>query len=462
MHVVIDRNKKGWNFTLKEGETRIFSSTSPSPLFYGEYGDSYASPEAAFGACRMFLFRNAAIMDKVEGKSTMTEVQQGIVDGMVNRWNAFVARMKDIHHNHDNDDINSLQKTVPSLDKLLGDSATTIDSIISQIETDTSEEAALGEEKEYTEENVENEASVYLIRTCDKMKKMRNRLKTEFKEFLEVGALPEGPAPVPMEQTGSSRGMRKYASLLGDDPDLFADLIADIVELVRDALGGGYVRNIERTNVDGWVFMIRTPRGEYGVRIGDDALFRGVFPSGSTCAKYPYMSISFWNDVVKPSMSAVGHLLDLPSGYLLLPETVAAMVPLVEDDTRITDVLKAFNTGNGQKCACEVVTRRGRRTKGDMYCIRPHVSLSTSASTNLDERIGRLKNATMVKVVRPGSKYEGIAGAVDPERMKVRNDYLEVPVRIKFDTGLETEVWMSDEDVEVFMEGGGGVPQTVV
>ena len=46
--------------------------------------------------------------------------------------------------------------------------------------------------------------------------------------------------------------------------------------------------------------------------------------------------------------------------------------------------------------------------------------------------------------------------------MKVRNDYLEVPVRIKFDTGLETEVWMSDEDVEVFMEGGGGVPQTIV
>jgi len=463
MHAVIDKNKKGWNFTLKEGETNIFSSTSPHPLFYGEYGEFYESPESAFGACRMFLFRNASIMDKVEGKVTMDEVQQGIVDGMLHRWNAFVARMKDVRYNRDNEDVNSLQTMVPSLEKLLGDSSLTIDSIVSQIETDTSEEAALSGEKKYTENNSENEASVYLIRISNKMKKMRNRLKVDFKEFLESGALPEGPTPAPMEQVGgASTGMRKYASLLSRDPDLLAELVADTVELVRDALGGGYVRNIERSSEDGWIFMVKTPRGEFGVRIGDDALFRGMFPSGSTCTEYPYISIAFWNDIMKPSMSAVGHLLDLSSGHLLLPQTVASTVQVSDDGSKITDVLKSFNIRSGKKCACEVATRRGRRIKGDMYCIRPCSTLSASASTNLNDRINRLKNATMVTVVKPGSKYEGVAGAVDPERMKVRNDYLEVPVRIKFDTGLETEVWMSDEDVEVFMEGGSGVPQQIV
>jgi len=461
MHAVIDRKGTKWNFTLKQGETVIFSSSSPNPMFYGEYDRTYSSPEAAFGACRMLMFRNASIMDRVDGKKTMTEVQQGVVDGMVYRWNAFVARMKDIRHDEESNMDNRLYKTVPSLEKLLSDSIKTIDSVIPEIEGDTADSEVFDEKKKYTEHNVQNEASVYLIRIADKMKTMRSRLKKDFTAVLDVGALPEGPAPVPVKQTVALRGITRYAAILGDDPDLLANMLADTADAVKNSLGGGYVRHIERTCDDGWLFLVKTTRGEFGVRIGDDALFRGMFPAGTTCSKYPYMSLSFWNDVMKPAMGAVGHWFDPDTGYLMLPETVAASARVSDDDSRTADVLKAFNTKTGEKCACEIISKRGRHTKGDICRVRPCSTLSRAASTSLEARINRLKDATMVRVTAPGSKYYGVAGPMDPERMKVRNDYVEIPVRIQFDTGLETEVWMADEDVEVFMEGGDGTPQQI-
>lgn len=461
MHAVIDRCGKGWNFTLKQGDVVVYSSSSPSTLYYGEYEPFYDSPEAAFGACRMFMFRNAGVMDRVEGKETMTEVQQGIVDGMVHRWNAFIARMKDIRHDEENEQRNELQKTVPSLEKLLSDSIRTIDTIVPEIERDTSEEAVLEENREFDEKNVDNEASVYLLRLQEKMKKMRKRLKEDFNKILEKGALPEGPAPPPVEPTASARALTKHAGLLKEDPDLLANIMADHVEAVRDSLGGGYVRDISRKPDDGWLFLIKTTKGQFGVRIGDDAIFRGMFPAGRTCAEYPHMSLAFWNDILKPAMAAVGHWLDDASGHLVLPETVAASVETTEDGSKVVDVLKGFNTRTREKCACEMLSKRGRRVKGDMCRVRSRRLANVSASNNLEARIGRLKNATMAKVVDPDSKYQGIAGPVDPERMKVRNDYIEVPVRIKYDTGLETEIWMADDQIEVFMEGGDGTPQTI-
>jgi len=448
-------------FTLKQGETTIFSSSSPHPMFYGEYGDEYSSPEAAYGACRMFMFRNAAIMDMVGNKETMTEVQQGVVDGMMARYRAFRARMKEIRHDHNDEQGNSLQKTVPSLDKLLFDSVKVIDSIIPEIESDTSEVAALGGEKEYTEKNVDNEASVYLLRICEKMKKMRKALKTEFGDFLEAGALPEGPLPPPVKETASNTKMCRYASLLDDDPDLLADIIADHIESICSAEGGGHVRNIEKTCDSGWLFLVKTARGEFAVSIGDDALFRGLFPSGDTCRKYPFMSLGFWNDIMKPAVAAVGHWLDSQSGFLILPETAKISVPASNDGSKSVDVLKAFNTGTGSDSACEISLKRGKRTRGDLCCIRSVLLISTASAPNMESRLQKFKNATMVTVVKPGSKYNGIAGSIDPERMKVRNNYIEIPVRIKFDTGLETEVWMADDEVEVFMEGGNGIPEKI-
>lgn len=455
MDVVIDKSKKGWHFALKQGKTTIFSSSRPNPIFYGEYG-FYRSPEQAYGACKMMMFRNASVMEKVDGKVTMTEVQQGIVDGMLNRLNSFIVRLKEIRHDHENDDANSLQKTVPSLDKLISDSSKVISSIVSEIETNTSEVAALETGRVFTDKNVDNEASVYLLRIDRKMNRIKKRLKDDFAEFIEAGQLPEGPTPPPMESMGSSHGMCKYASLIKEDSDLLADIAADHVEKAVESLGSGHVRHIERTWDEGWSFLIKTARGEFCVRIGDDALFRGMFPAGKTCVEYPHMSLAFWNDIMKPVMNRIGHWLDSESGLLILPETVSDPESGTDDGSRVADVLKSFNIADGTKSACRVLSKRGRRVKGDLCRIQPIAILTVTASTNIESRVNALKDATMVMVTRPGSQYEGIAGSVDPERMKIRNDYIEIPVMIKFDTGLSTEVWMSDEDVEVYMGGGIG------
>ena len=80
-------------------------------------------------------------------------------------------------------------------------------------------------------------------------------------------------------------------------------------------------------------------------------------------------------------------------------------------------------------------------------------SYSKQMSDTVRANAQRLADASLVQIVKPSSKYNGMAGKVVTDGIKIRNDHVEFPVELEYDNGFRFTVWFTDDDVEIYLGG---------
>jgi hypothetical protein len=151
-----------------------------------------------------------------------------------------------------------------------------------------------------------------------------------------------------------------------------------------------------------------------------------------------------------PCLLAVGHLcpIDNPEVVLLsskLMSTGCDSYDAISSDGKSRKIVKFERVG-------------GMKTKTPSYSMKvsdPVTRISSyqqSLNDIMKYNAEKIENSKLVRITKAGSEYEGMAGTVDKSRISFHNTVIEFPVRIEMDNGLVTEVWMTDDDVDIYME----------
>jgi hypothetical protein len=285
-------------------------------------------------------------------------------------------------------------------------------------------------------DDVRNEASLELLTVRDMMRDLQELLKQKFPSFINI-------------QQASAAGAKKYAGS-GELAALAAEMVVHYARTAAAAAGMGDPVFEDISESDGCCvlsFGERNGSRKACVITGDDLTFRGIYPLNGP----PVMSYDHFEDMIRPAMSAIGHWCPLGSSAVAVPRTPrgCGMHPGIHR-------FEAFSTdGSREPMVMSVSPSGGKKTR--CRSCRLNFSPLREASYAAQMKDALINNARdiaeayLVKVVRPGSKYEGMAGTVDPAKITVRNDHIEFPVMLEYETGLKTEVWLTDDDVEVYL-----------
>lgn len=171
--------------------------------------------------------------------------------------------------------------------------------------------------------------------------------------------------------------------------------------------------------------------------IGTDLSYRGIVPLGGRCSSG---SMSHYFSMVRPSMEAIGHIRPIGEDFVMLPKQ-----SLVEG----VDSYDGFDVADGSPVIVGVKMLGGKRTKEPTYSYVRRVP-KTASSEKAMRNAEAISKASMVMIQMPGSQYDGMAGTVDSSQMVHHNDHIEFPVSLEYDTGLRTELWVTDDDVKIY------------
>jgi hypothetical protein len=418
-----------------------YRSAAPHAAMFGREG-LFSTKKAALIAGRETAMQNR---DIVEAASEMVEMDS-IKAALVSKYRSFYEFCRNLYAeivaDEGNKAYNDLHTTVPVLDKMLEDAAgpdKQIEQLVREIEESTSEDAVDEESPEPGDldpDSMTNMASADLLSLRDMMRDLQKLLKKHFPEFIKV-------------ETASSRGLRAYGSS-EDLADLAAALLSHYAETASEVAGMGRPMFEDLCCCEDGVVLTFRGRGagRACVVMGDDMTFRGVYPLGNV-APHTYRHYA---DMLKPAMAEIGHWRPSGQDFVVLAATPGARSGKDCDEF---DALTLPKTGSEcRKSIARVSFRGGVKTGNRSFSVGlvPIVAASYEQQMKqvLEENARDIANASLVKIKTPG-KYEGIAGTVDSSRIVLRNDHLEFPVMIEFDTGLKTEVWMTDDDVEIYL-----------
>jgi len=436
---IVKRGER-YAFVIETGSgIPVFRSEKPHPVFVGEYG-TYSSPKTAMMAASEMVRRNVSVVAALADLVDMDEIKAELVDKYRNFYEFCSELYADILADSDNETYNELHVTVPTLDKMLDDAAgpgKQIDMLVNEIEKSTTEDLESEELEEDPDlENVSNEASVELLTVRDMMRELQGLLKEKFPAFINI-------------QRAASAGAKKYAGSQ-EMAVLAAEMVVHYAKAAAAASGMGELTFDDISESDGCcIVTFRERNGDRRACVitGDDLTFRGIYPLNGISV----MSYDHFEDMIRPSMSAIGHWKPLGSSMVVLPRT-----PPGCETNSDRHCFEAFPTdGSRRRMMMTAEPRGGKRTRCrscDMkFCPFREASYAARMKDALISNAKDIAESALVKVVRPGSKYEGMAGTVDPAQIVVRNDHIEFPVMLEYETGLETEVWLTDDDVEVYL-----------
>jgi hypothetical protein len=433
---IIGSHDKGWGFSVRIGDTPIFRSDIDHPLFFGEYG-VYESRKAAVEASNEMVLKNSVLISSGKDLGSGNLIKSMLVDKYVSMLEFCRNIYSDIVMDSNNDSYNNLNRTVPTLNKLLDDTAGSgkqIELLINEIETSTNDTFPTEPVSDITSDDVENVSSKRLIMVRDAMRELQSILKENFSRFI----------------TASYGKMKKSATAGEVLPILAGNMISNYINSVCGALElvSPVLEDMVESGGD-CVCTIRSEDRRIAVVIGGDLTFRGVIDLLS-----PPFTYQQYLDVLRPAICAIGHIRPLECGDIIL---------LAESDGTAIDSYGGFRIpkygGETERITAVVQPVGGRKTKISSYIIKVSSPLSRQASTSFSDRMvatlrdnaENIANAALVKVSKPGSQYDGMAGTVDPDKIVISNDHVEFPVSVEYDTGLRTDVWLTDDDVEIYM-----------
>jgi len=377
----------------------------------------------------------------------MLEQSERIKSSMVDKYmaslNFFREIYSDILADEADDSYNALHRTVPILITLLDDTAGAgkqLDLVIAEVENSTRSDFDVPDGKAVGDEDASHYVSRVLIDIRGEMQEMLSRLNEQFSQFVEA----------------SFSGIIKTASTDGeefeydgpDGNDIGAELVKHYVTESCKACGMAAPRIEDAT--ESCEDMTVLVRGEDGkkviVVIGSDLTFRGVYPASSNS----YASYDHYREMFRPALSTIGHIRPVGEDFIIFCKYPQS------DTVSDGDVYAAYDIEKHEPVVARIVVSGGKKTKSPSYSIVSEPMMAKAASydsrtnTTVNDNAVAILESPMVKVQIPGSQYDGMAGVVDASRMVTRNDHVEFPVMLEYDTGLKTEVWVTDDDVVTY------------
>lgn len=362
------------------------------------------------------------------------EIKSTMVDKYMASLNFFRGIYEDILVDEADDSYNALHRTVPILSKLLDDTSgegKQLDLVIAEVENSTRDDFDVPEGQGVGEGDASHRASRTLMDIKGEMQKILAALKERFGDFIEAcyGGLVKSAASV-------------------DRNDICAEIVRHYVKESCRSCGMHHPQIESATDAgDDITISVRDSGGRrFIVMIGPDMTFRGIHPADSS----EYGSYSHYQNMFRPALSAVGHIRPVGENFIVLCRYPKSGP---DDDG---DIYDAYDVESNEPVVARVVMSGGKKTKSPSYSIVTEPIITKMASygdrteTTVGDNAKKIMESPMVKINIPGSKYDGMAGTVDASRMMTRNDHVEFPVMLKYDTGLKTEVWVTDDDVVAY------------
>jgi len=261
--------------------------------------------------------------------------------------------------------------------------------------------------------------------------RLRRKLEREFPDYIEANV----SLPI----------MRKMAQKMGFEDDIIHEYAESACEAV--GLSKEDIQSVENVD-DRWSVRIGKGRSSILLSINEELLLDGIYPEGHLATECPYMSKAYFFILWFPIFKEIGHfspnngkvMLDSESGSSCSKEAIADFSGF--DTSAGTPIsFEIFVSGEGSRAGCRTEEKKISQAG---YARRVEESLM--------KRLQQIKGASLVKVNMPGTTYDGLAGEVVIEGLKLRNDHVEVPVKIKYENGFENTVVFTDDDLSIYIE----------
>jgi hypothetical protein len=378
-------------------------------------GGVYGSSNLAGISAADYLFRNRIAFDAA---NNMRQVHSNIVSRYMSMLEYCRNKLADIELDADNPSYNNRDRTVPTLQsyiETLTKKGGELDLVISEVAKDVD-----------GDDDAESLKALYDVRN-------------QFTDILEYISR---SSPGWMESSWKTDKTASSSVKL----DFLPELACFYTDKACGAIGMANPKILGMSDeIDGYAVHVVDGDRKAVVHVSNDAMFRGVTTNSGPA---PF-TFGYYTDVIIPCLLAVGHLqpLDDDSVILLASRLMASG----------GDSYDALSCMDKKRRIVTFSPVRGNTSKGCSYAMEVSEPLTRSASSSQDINDSLKQNAEsimaadMVKIIKPGSEYEGMAGSVDGDRIEFFNTHIEFPVRIQMDNGLVTDVWMTDADVNVYM-----------
>jgi hypothetical protein len=397
-------------------------------------GGVYSSRELAAVSAVDFLFRNRIAYDAMDN---MNMIHANIVSKYKSIIDYCSGKLKEIASDEENESFNNRDRTVPALKSYVDTYAKDggeMDMMIKEVEKD------VGDDKN-------NDNLVKLKELKSQMQDILQYISSNYKRWMQSENTTEKSEPMQFETPKAAGWIGFIKTSNTKNIDFLPELASFYVDRACGAIGMTDPKILGMIpSMTGYDVHVISDDKRVVVHVGENALFRGI----TKCRETSPFSYSHYMDVMIPSLLAVGHMQPLDvDDIILLSSKMMSKGP------------DSFDAISGDGKTRKVVTFSavgGKETKSSSYTVKITDPVTKIASYQqeindvIKDNVERLKGASLVKVIKPGSEYEGMAGKIDQDRMEFYNTYVEFPVRIEMDNGLITDVWMTDDDVEIFME----------
>ncbi len=413
----------GYAFAISVDEVTIFRSDKRNFVFFGNYSQ-YDSEKSAVAASSDMVARNRPFLRKLAQAASPEGVRIMIVDKYMASLEYFHSVYRDILADSNDDSYNNLHRTVPILNTLLEDTAGTgkqLDLVVNQMEMSVDGNYTAPEDGSVDIDAISHPDAITLLEIKEAMHDLLTVLKRDFSRFLQA----------------SSKAMKKNASF---DP---ADMISEVASYYSSSaccacgMGESVIEGVK--DVCGDLGLVC--RGDSGnrvlVMIGTDLSYRGVMPLDGSIAPG---SASHYHKMIRPAMEAIGHMRPVGEKVVIIPRQSLGTG---------LDSYTGFDVHTGSPSVIGINMIGGKKTKEPTFSYvisTPKSATSEKAMKNAES----IKAASLVMVKKPESKYDGMAGTVDVSKMQFHNDHIEFPVSLEYDTGVKTELWLTDDDVIVY------------
>lgn len=440
MYLKVEQAASGrFSFSLMSGEKQLFSSTDESIPFLGDYGD-YASVSDANKAASLFAFRNFDILTRLAqventGDIESDEIKSRAVVRFRRGLKVFLEILDQIRESKKKGNlkqrVRNLKTLVDQYAKALLETARTLEN--DERVNDVPDEIPI---QEVSLSKLKSPYARDLIEMKHELRKFYHELKRDFGEYLEV----------------SASGVMSKIMTTGEI-SWFKDIL---VELGEDVAGSLPVKGSELDSIvkrpDGYDVNIKTSYGFLTLSFSSDLILDGVHPQEGLISLFPPMSQRYYNSIWFPVFRSVGNF-RVGSNVVAIPVSGdgSQKIGCSENGKYLENRFKAYDLDSYEERVVDVfLDNEDVMTATCSFVVasrKPNRDDTVDRILDIDQKI--LMSAKMVKCNVPG-KYEGVAGEIIHSGIKRYPTYIDVPVRIKFDNGIEEVVVFTSDMIEVY------------
>lgn len=423
-------NKYSFSITNEDGQ--IFSPVDKNYWYFGEYKES-SSLKDAIREFERFAFLNPDFIKLSEIEDEQKEaIKSRVVDQFNRKVNGFIEFIDQLEHL---DDKSKLPERVVMLKEQFDQFSTSVAETIKEFEGDTGDNSDIKEQgiKEIGFEEVQDPYAKDLIKVKRKIRKFYRKLKRKFGDYLKAD---------------SSYFLQKIASL----EDSFKKEI--LLQFSEDICGSVPLKNTELDALElsdnGACLSFSSDNGKFSVRFGKNMVMSEIMPLEKLIVSHPYMSHGFYNDLWLPIFKSVGSFL-VSDNHIIVPDEPVNVKIGYSNGRYLKNKFLGFDTRDGSGITAEIYISGGNSPLQKTCSFSLVSRKEDEVEGSLENQKNILLNSDMVICFGTGSKYDNIAGKINPDKIVDRNGYFDVPVTFTFDNGVEETVTIPSNNLRRYM-----------